>query len=54
VALAGRSLRVPGAAPDDVRRALGGIEARVSQAPSTLEERFFQLTSTIGATEVPG
>jgi hypothetical protein len=34
-----------------VRRALGGIEARVSQAPSTLEERFFQLTSITSATE---
>jgi ABC-2 type transport system ATP-binding protein len=50
-ALAGRSLRVPGAAADEVRRALGGIEARVSQAPSTLEERFFQLTSITSATE---
>jgi ABC-2 type transport system ATP-binding protein len=50
-ALAGRALRVPGAPPDDVRRALGGIEARVSLAPGTLEERFFQLTSTTSATE---
>ena len=52
-ALAGRALRVPGAHADDVRRALGGIEARVSLAPGTLEERFFQLTST-SATEAVG
>src|SRR5215472_1158946 len=44
VALAGRTLRVPGAGPPQVRRALGEIEARVAQAPATLEERFFQLT----------
>ena len=44
VALAGRTLRVPGAGPTKVRRALGEIEARVAQAPATLEERFFQLT----------
>jgi len=43
-ALEGRSLRVPGAAPDDVRRALGGIDARVWDAPATLSERFFELT----------
>jgi ABC-2 type transport system ATP-binding protein len=53
-ALAGRSLRVPGAGPGAVRRVLGGIEARVSQAPSTLEERFFQLTSITSATEAHG
>jgi ABC-2 type transport system ATP-binding protein len=45
-ALAGGSLRVPGTPPDVVARALGGIDARVSEAPTTLEERFFQLTST--------
>jgi ABC-2 type transport system ATP-binding protein len=45
-ALVGRALRLPDAPPGDVRRALGGIDARVSEAPMTLEERFFQLTST--------
>jgi ABC-2 type transport system ATP-binding protein len=46
VALAGRALRVPGASPAEVRRALGGPGgpgARVYEAPATLEERFFQL-----------
>ena len=42
-ALAGRSLRVPGASPARVTRALGPLAARVSEAPATLEERFFQL-----------
>ncbi len=42
--LAGRTLRVPGASPAEVRRALGSLPARVSEAPATLEERFFQLT----------
>jgi ABC-2 type transport system ATP-binding protein len=54
VALVGRSLRVPGAAPADVIRALGGIEAQVTDAPATLEERFFQLTLTGSRTEAPG
>ncbi len=45
-ALVGGALRVRDAAPQDVRRALSGIEARVSEAPTTLEERFFQLTSS--------
>ena len=44
VALVGRTLRVPGAAPDAVRRALGALPATVTSAPATLEERFFQLT----------
>ena len=44
VALAGRTLRVPGASPAAVRQALGPVPARVSEAPATLEERFFQLT----------
>jgi hypothetical protein len=44
VALAGRALRVPGASPAGVRQALGPVAARVSEAPATLEERFFQLT----------
>ena len=43
-ALAGRTLRVPGAGPAEVARALGPLPARVSEAPATLEERFFQLT----------
>jgi ABC-type multidrug transport system ATPase subunit len=43
-ALVGRTLRVPGAGPAEVRRALGGIEASVTAAPATLEERFFELT----------
>jgi ABC-2 type transport system ATP-binding protein len=51
VALVGRTLRVPGAAPTDVIAALGGIEARVTDAPATLEERFFQLTLTSSRTE---
>ena len=44
VALAGRGLRVPGADPDTVRRALGDLPAKVAQVPATLEERFFELT----------
>jgi ABC-2 type transport system ATP-binding protein/ribosome-dependent ATPase len=43
VALAGRGLRVPGADPGAVRRALGDLPATVRQAPATLEERFFEL-----------
>ena len=43
VALAGRALRVPGAAPAAVREALGPLPAQVSEAPATLEERFFEL-----------
>jgi len=43
-ALAGRTLRVPGAGPAEVTRALGALPARVSDAPATLEERFFELT----------
>lgn len=54
VALVGRSLRVPGAAPADVIRALGGIEAEVTDAPATLEESFFQLTLASSRTEAPG
>jgi len=46
VALAGRSLRVPGASPARVRRVLGDIAAAVSDAPATLEERFFELAAT--------
>jgi ABC-2 type transport system ATP-binding protein len=44
--LVGRTLRVPGADPAAVRRALGPVEASVTIAPATLEERFFELTLT--------
>jgi ABC-2 type transport system ATP-binding protein/ribosome-dependent ATPase len=56
VALAGRALRVPGATPAEVRRALGGVGgpgARVYEAPATLEERFFQLALPRSTTEEP-
>jgi ABC-2 type transport system ATP-binding protein len=43
-ALAGRTLRVPAASPAQVASALGSLPARVSEAPATLEERFFELT----------
>jgi ABC-2 type transport system ATP-binding protein/ribosome-dependent ATPase len=43
-ALTGRTLRVPGASPAEVTRALGVVPAQVSDAPATLEERFFELT----------
>ncbi|HEX9034013.1 MAG TPA: ABC transporter ATP-binding protein, partial [Streptosporangiaceae bacterium] len=49
VALAGRGLRVPGADPAAVRRALGDMPAKVRQAPATLEERFFELTQQAAA-----
>ena len=51
VALVGRTLRVPGAAPDAVRRALGGLPATVRSAPATLEERFFELALSTGVTQ---
>jgi hypothetical protein len=44
---------VPGAEPADVRRALGPIEASVTGAPATLEERFFELTLTSSRAEAP-
>jgi ABC-2 type transport system ATP-binding protein/ribosome-dependent ATPase len=52
-ALAGRTLRVPGASPAEVRRALGAIGATVTAAPATLEERFFELTLTARAAKAP-
>ena len=52
-ALVGRTLRVPGADPAEVRRALGPIEASVTGAPATLEERFFELTLTSSRTKAP-
>jgi len=51
VALVGRTLRVPGAPPDAVRRALGDLPAAVASAPATLEERFFELTLSSAQTE---
>ncbi|MDR2988692.1 MAG: ABC transporter ATP-binding protein [Nocardiopsaceae bacterium] len=51
VALAGRGLRVPGADPAEVRRALGEIPAAVREVPATLEERFFELTQRSTAAE---
>jgi ABC-type multidrug transport system ATPase subunit len=53
-ALVGRTLRVPGVAPGDVRRALGELPARVYDAPATLEESFFQLTLTSGRARTAG
>ncbi len=47
-ALAGRTLRVPGAPAAAVQAALGGLPAQLSEAPATLEERFFQLTAAGG------
>ena len=52
-ALVGRSLRVPGAGPAEVRRALGPVEASVTGAPATLEERFFELTLTSSRAREP-
>jgi ABC-2 type transport system ATP-binding protein len=49
VALAGRGLRVPGAEPAQVRRALGDLPAALRQVPATLEERFFELTEQASA-----
>jgi ABC-2 type transport system ATP-binding protein len=54
VALADRTLRVPGAPAAEVTRALGAVKARVTSAPATLEERFFQLTLTSAGTEAAG
>jgi len=51
VAHAGRGLRVPGADPAEVRRALGEIPAAVREVPATLEERFFELTQQAAAAE---
>jgi ABC-type multidrug transport system ATPase subunit len=46
-ALVGRTLRVPGAGPDAVRQAVGGLPVRLREAPATLEERFLELTRTV-------
>ena len=53
-ALVGRSLRVPGAGPAEVRRALGPVEASVTGAPATLEERFFELVLSSSRAGEPG
>jgi len=52
-ALVGRTLRIPGATPAQVRRALGGLPARVYDAPITLEESFFQLTAASSRAGTP-
>ena len=41
--LVGRSLRVLGASPAQVREALGAIPAKIYDMPATLEERFLEL-----------
>lgn len=47
VALAGRNLHIPSAAPTEVEAALGELatSVHISEVPATLEERFFQLAS---------
>ena len=45
-ALVGRSLRVPGASRAEVASALAGVPSRLTEAPATLEERFFELVRT--------
>ena len=52
-ALVGRTLRVPGADPAQVRHALGPVQASVTGAPATLEERFFELTLSSGRATEP-
>jgi ABC-2 type transport system ATP-binding protein len=47
-ALVGRILRIPGVDRSDVEHALGDLPAKVTEAPATLEERFFELTSSPG------
>ncbi len=52
--LVGRSLRVPGASPEQVREMLGTIQARIYAMPATLEERFLELTQPPAAAGVGG
>jgi ABC-2 type transport system ATP-binding protein/ribosome-dependent ATPase len=52
-ALVGRTLRVPDRTGAEVAGILAGIDARLGEAPATLEERFLQLTAT-GATARSG
>ena len=59
VALAGRTLRVPGATAEAVRQVLArrsadGAAYRVYAAPATLEERFFDLTLAANRHEESG
>jgi ABC-2 type transport system ATP-binding protein len=53
VSLAGRTLRVPGAGPDQVRRVLPA-SYHVHAEPGTLEERFFQLLRLPSQDRAPG
>jgi ABC-2 type transport system ATP-binding protein len=68
VALAGRTLRLPGISPAAAERALSGESAapassaagqsgaagyRVYSAPATLEERFFELANAAGSASQP-
>ena len=53
VSLAGRTLRVPGASPDEVRQVLPD-GYRVRSEPGTLEERFFELLRPRGQDREPG
>jgi ABC-2 type transport system ATP-binding protein len=52
-ALAGRTLRVPGASVTDVAGVLTGVPARTYAAPATLEERFFELARRDREAAVP-
>jgi ABC-2 type transport system ATP-binding protein len=42
--VAGQALRVPGLSPSEARQILDPASCRITAAPATLEERFFQLT----------
>jgi ABC-2 type transport system ATP-binding protein len=61
VALAGPTLRIPGASPAEVQQVLAatsagdgdGMNDRVFAAPATLEERFFDLTLAAARQQVP-
>jgi ABC-type multidrug transport system ATPase subunit len=53
-ALVGRSLRIPGVHRADVEQALADLPAKVTEAPATLEERFFQLASSARDSGHPG
>jgi len=53
VSLAGRTLRVPGASPDQVRQVLPA-RFRVRAEAGTLEERFFELLKPGSQERVPG
>jgi ABC-2 type transport system ATP-binding protein/ribosome-dependent ATPase len=44
VTLAGRRVRVAETSPDDVRRALAGIEASIDEVPATLEETMLAIS----------